>query len=65
MAASSSQPDSPRPLCFPMVNGNFSIALKIICAAYVHGGKACCKMTFADTLKMDSASNIVAHGQHV
>eukprot|EP00983_Pelagomonas_calceolata_P073285 1152075-Pelagomonas_calceolata.AAC.1 len=32
---------------------------KTICAANVHGGKACPKRAFADTLKEDSAGNVV------
>eukprot|EP00983_Pelagomonas_calceolata_P045014 1139523-Pelagomonas_calceolata.AAC.1 len=35
---------------------------KMICAANVHGGKACPKKAFADTLKEDSASNFVPLG---
>eukprot|EP00983_Pelagomonas_calceolata_P008869 288102-Pelagomonas_calceolata.AAC.1 len=38
---------------------------KTICAAYVHGGKACPKRALADTLKEDSAGNIVALGYHI
>eukprot|EP00983_Pelagomonas_calceolata_P000929 33240-Pelagomonas_calceolata.AAC.1 len=38
---------------------------KAICTDNVHGGKACPKGAFTDTLKEDSASNIVALGYHI
>eukprot|EP00983_Pelagomonas_calceolata_P015284 484734-Pelagomonas_calceolata.AAC.2 len=34
------------------------------CAAYVHGGKACPKSAFADTLKKDSIDKVVALKYH-
>eukprot|EP00983_Pelagomonas_calceolata_P069639 1150443-Pelagomonas_calceolata.AAC.1 len=56
------------PLYFLMDTGNWDLEVlkgKTVCAANVHGGKACPKRAFADTFKEGSAGNVVALSYHI
>eukprot|EP00983_Pelagomonas_calceolata_P012042 386370-Pelagomonas_calceolata.AAC.1 len=51
----------------PREKGSASLYSKMICAAYVHGGKASPKGDFADTFETESVCNtgIMPPGYHV